>query len=499
MRIKDKWLKLPAVILFLYILIRVLDYGKIILYHPLSNLKHDFYSYGPILYFLKQCGFHAACPYWYNGFTTFTAAPPGWYFFTYPFYYLTDNLRLSYYLSYFLIFALIGISIWFLGKRIGMTRVQRFAFFAFFIGNNVFMNTARLARIPEIFSWLFFIIGFFILYSYKDKPVDSRFYWLILPYSFSILSYHAVAILFSFLLLGFFFIHIKSHFKPVFIVVLSSLLLTSFWWGYTLRHLDRTSLLNHLAGVEPWWMFDEFTHFTSIAVIVLPLLTFLSFYFYYKTNKQSSHLAFFLPSLLLLFLFLLGILPFVPVLRQIYTHIYFTFMIFLILIFAFDINYTALKLPSNFLITAGLTLVALLTIAINLSNTPFFDKPTAEHEKLATLLKQADAPFILVGSLTSLPSHRTAYYSYAAVELNKTTVEGHYPAEVTPFYLKDTDLIHKSLASGDCQTLLTKSRTYSLSYFLGYGPVCSTLSSCGLQEVNSLPPACLYKVPSLTT
>ena len=52
MHIKDKWLKLPAVILFIYIVIRVLDYGKIILYHPLSNLKHDFYSYGPILYFL---------------------------------------------------------------------------------------------------------------------------------------------------------------------------------------------------------------------------------------------------------------------------------------------------------------------------------------------------------------------------------------------------------------------------------------------------------------
>lgn len=497
MHIKDSWLKIPAVLLFLYLLIRILDYGKIILYHPLSNLKHDFYSYGPILYFLKQCGFHAPCSYWYNGFTTFLAAPPGWYFFTYPFYYLTDNLRLSYYISYFLVFVLIGISIWFLGKRVGMTAIQRFAFFAFFIGNNVFMNTARLARIPEIFSWLFFIIGFFILYYFKNRTLNSRFYWLIIPYTLSILSYHAVAILFSFLLLGYFFIDMRKHFKPLFIVVLSSLLLSSFWWGYTLLHLNQTTLLNVLAGVEAWWQFDSFAHFTSIATIVLPLLTFFSFFLYYKTNKQLSNLSFFLPSLILFFFFFIGVLPFVPILRQIYTHIYFSFMIFLILIFAFETNYKTWKLPSDTLITLCLIFVALLTISINIYNTPFFDKPSVEQEKLATLLKEVDGTFIMVGSLLAIQSHRTAYYSYAAVELDKKTVEGHYPAEASNTYLQETNLIHQGIASGDCEAFITTSRAYSVSYFLGYGPVCTTLSTCGLQEVNSLPPACLYKLPSL--
>jgi len=246
-------------------------------------------------------------------------------------------------------------------------------------------------------------------------------------------------------------------------------------------------------------MFDEFTHFTSIAVIVLPLLTFFSFFLYYKTNKHLSNFSFFLPSLILIFFFFVGVLPFVPVFRQIYTHIYFSFMIFLILIFSFETDYISLRLPSDFLITLGLTLLALLTISISLYNTPFFDKPSVEQEKLATLLKEVDDTFIMVGSLSSIQSHRTAYYSYSAIELNKKTVEGHYPAEANGTYLKDVNFIHKSIASGDCAALLTKSRAYSVSYFLGYGPACATLSTCGLQEVNSLPPACLYKIPLLKT
>lgn len=171
-------------------------------------------------------------------------------------------------------------------------------------------------------------------------------------------------------------------------------------------------------------------------------------------------------------------------------------MIFLILIFAFDTDYKKLKLPSDLLIIVGIIVIALTTISISLYNTPFFDKPSGEHKKIAKLLEDVDDSFIIVSSLSTMQSHRSAYYSYAVVELNKRAAEGHYPAEANRFYLDDMAEIQRGITSSDCETFLEKSRKHSISYFIGHEQICTVLSECGLKNlVKQMEPVCLYKIP----
>ena len=132
----DRVLFVPIVILLANFLFRIIDYSKIMTHFPLDTIN-DISSYIAQLFFLKTCGFHAACSYWYNGFTTFTASQPAWYFFTYPIYALTNNVLVSVFISLVLIFVIAFVIIYFAGKRFGLSITQRIAFFLFMFANAI--------------------------------------------------------------------------------------------------------------------------------------------------------------------------------------------------------------------------------------------------------------------------------------------------------------------------------------------------------------------------
>ena len=492
---RDRWIAFPGLLLLVYFLFRLVDYGKVIFFHPLSNIKHDFYSYAPLLYFLKECGFHQWCSFWYNGFTTFVAAPPGWYFFTYPFYIVTGHLRLAYYLSLVLIYVFMALVVLIGGKKIGMSPLQRITFFAFFVGNNVMINTLRLGRAPELFAWVFFLAAFFILYYFKDRPLTPHFYWIILPYTLVIFTYHSLAILLSFFVLGFFLVHYR-HFWKIVSVVFASFLLSAFWWFPLILRLDQLWLTHNPIGVESWWMFTDFLHFTSLGVIFLPLITFLTFFFYYRSSGDRNDLFFFGPILFLLLLFFLGVLPFIPVFRHIFTNIFFALMIFLILVFVFSLDYRKFSFLSDRAIISLFFLAVSLTIFIGTFSSPLFDTPTKEQNDVLRALREAESPYMIVGSLSSLHSHRSAFYSYGALEFNLSTVEGHYPAEKDAPYLDGLTLLHRSFLEGDCRTFLHLTHSYGVRSYISYGEACEVLEECGLPYRTSFGEACLYRVPS---
>jgi hypothetical protein len=490
--IPNRWIKWPAIALFLYIIIRLIDYGKIMFYHPLSNLKHDIYSYLPLLYFLKECGFHQWCPYWYNGFETFVATPPGWFFFTYPLYILT-NLRVSFYLSFILVYILIMLAIWYGGKKLNMSKFQRLAFFGLFLGNNVMINTLRLGKAHEVFAWLFFIIGFFMIYYFKDRPVNNKLYWLIIPYSLALLSYHAIAMLFSPLLLGWMIVHRKNFFQGT-LVVISSFILTSFWWVYLLTHFSQKSIISNEIGVEAWWMFKDFAHFTSIGVFIIPLITFAAFWLYYSTNKEKKNVLFFLPSLILVLMFFLGLLPFFPIIDHIYTNMYFTFMIFLTTVFLFSTNYAKVSSSIKSIIPVLFWIGTIATIGISLLNTPFFDAPTLEQQDLVNVAQHVNGTFLVTGDLSSINSHRNALYSYGVVELGLTSASGHYPIEKEASYLKDILSIYPAVDEGRCSEFLSTSKEYKITDYISYGEGCTKLADCSLSLITTSHKACLYRI-----
>ena len=76
----DKYLIIPIIILAIVMIYKLIDYSKLVAVFPL-DYTNDISAYMAILFFLKTCGFHNLCPYWYNGFMTFYLSNPGCYFF----------------------------------------------------------------------------------------------------------------------------------------------------------------------------------------------------------------------------------------------------------------------------------------------------------------------------------------------------------------------------------------------------------------------------------
>ena len=74
-------------------------------YFPV-DYNNDGSSYMAQLFFLKTCGFHNFCSYWYNGFVNFLHSPPGWYFFTLPILEIFGKVNIAMYLSILLILIL---------------------------------------------------------------------------------------------------------------------------------------------------------------------------------------------------------------------------------------------------------------------------------------------------------------------------------------------------------------------------------------------------------
>ena len=101
----DKWLYIPILILGVYLITRLINQSQLIWMFPLDKYN-DWSSYMAQLFFLKVCGFHNFCPYWYNGFINFQINQPGWYFFIYPIYLIINNIQLTVYLSLILTYTL---------------------------------------------------------------------------------------------------------------------------------------------------------------------------------------------------------------------------------------------------------------------------------------------------------------------------------------------------------------------------------------------------------
>ena len=69
-KLYTKLFYLSIVLLFVNLIIRFIDQAKLLYRFPLGY-NNDISSYLTQLYFLKTCGFHNICTYWYNGFINF--------------------------------------------------------------------------------------------------------------------------------------------------------------------------------------------------------------------------------------------------------------------------------------------------------------------------------------------------------------------------------------------------------------------------------------------
>ncbi|MEK6923259.1 MAG: hypothetical protein AABW84_00990 [Nanoarchaeota archaeon] len=490
-----KTLFIASLLLINHILFRLVDYSKVMLGHPLSNIYHDIHSYTPQLFFLKVCGFHQSCPYWYNGIKTFIATPPAWYFFAYPFYIITNNILIAFYITAILIMLFSFLAIYYIGKTKLKSKLKRIAFFAFVFGNNTAMLVLRMDRLPELFSWLFFLISFFVILHYKDKEIDWLFYLLAPMYALTILSYHGVGILLSFIFLGLFLVKLIENKKDAIKVALTGILgisLTSFWSIPLLLEAKNLFISQTNLGAEALWDFvGNYLHFTPMAIIILPLGLFITFYLYLKTNEKTNDLIFVAPSFLLIILFMSGVIKFIPIIKTIFSNIFFIFIIIFISYYLLNIKFEKLNIAFAKLASVLIILLTIGTIAISIHNTPLYDTVTPEQRNVAELLNYVDKQFIVVGGLREINSSHLAIYAYAPIYYNLTTAGGHYPALKDPQYLKDLKALHGNF-SVSCEVFSGFSDKLNVGQYIAYGKNCEWLEYCGAKLDKEVGQACLY-------
>ena len=491
--IKDKWFYLPITILFLHFLYRLVDQSKMIWQFPLDKFN-DWSSYLAQLYFLKVCGFHNFCSYWYNGFISFQISQPGWYFFIYPFYLLTNNVQLTGYLSLIITFALSFIALYIAGKKLGLSKIKVVAFFIFFFGNAVAIgNFIRLGKIHELFGWFNLIVIFLFLIFYKDRKLNGYFIFIIPFYFFAILSHQNSAIISTLAFIGFFLI---KNIKEKFIVILSMLvaiLSSSFWWFYYLMNFFSTNsttiiVANSLRKITMATLND------NIVAVVVPLLFFTILYFYIKSvENKRNELIFFLPQIIIAFLILTRLILFVPFLRQVFPDSYNLFLLFFSLFMFFKVDYGLLGKYKTY-IKHILVAVAIISVVLNILFTIRFIEYTPLEEETISLFPYVEGRFILLASSSRTTSYPEAYYAYAAIYHNLSSSSGWYHSAAKAGYMDRVRELDKFIKDEKCNELKYRLKELNTTEVITYDEHCNFLNECGFNRKINKSRVCLYSL-----
>ncbi|MBI2148945.1 hypothetical protein HYU23_04645 [Candidatus Woesearchaeota archaeon] len=486
--IKDKWLYWPVLILLIYFFYRLIDQSQLIFHFPL-DYNNDISAYIAQLHFLKECGFHNFCQYWYNSFIAFQITPPGWFYFALPFYYLFGNITLATYTTLLLSFILSFFIIYFVWKYLGFSNMQRIAIFSFLFINAISIgNFVRLGRVHELFSWVFFLLFLFFILYYKDKEINNLFFLIIPVYALLIISYFSVAVLASFLFIGFFLIKSNKERFIVFSCFLLSIILVSFWLiPFFIGALTYSSITNYLQSYWLWQFFGP-NLLTNIITLIVPIVLFVLFYFYLKSvDNYKKELLFFLPVNFLAILFFSRVVTFLPVLRDINPDPYLVFFLFFIFFFLFKLRNNLINKNLFKFVPLILFLFALLSVSINIIHTPEF-VTSEEKIDLDLLLSSFNGSFLVLGGFPS-SVYPPALYSYAPIYYNLSTPSGWYPHVKDQEYL---DLLKSININNSCSLLLNKLSYFNTTHVIGYSNSCNKFDECSFDFVKSSSGFCLY-------
>lgn len=464
-------LVLSSILLVANLLFRLIDQSKLLRFFPF-DYANDISSYMAQLFFLKTCGFHAFCPYWYQGFTNFLFQAPGWYFFTYPLYAFFGDVKIATYASILFMYAFGFITLFFLYKKFQFSRLQRIFFFAVFFGNALVLgNLLRLGRVHELFAWVVFLLFAFFMIYYRDRQLSPTFYLSGFFYGLLILSNQNVALLASLFYLSLFLVKRGKERMAVVFSGILGLTISSFWWIPFLTHLSEGSVLVGNYGRTA----ISFTHGLVWTQIPLTLTSFAFLLFYALSwHRYKEDRVFFAPFAALSVLVFFRIIGFLPIFDDILPDYYSTLLIFLCL-FLF-LRSPMEKFPFSRFMSIALVVIALLSVSVNLVKTPFFVEPDQNVEDLTSLLSSLEGSFVLHGTFPSTV-YEGAVYSYAPIYYNLTTPFGWY-GHVAPATYRDALLSDSRQLVYTCENVQAYLRQWSVDNFVLHGDVCAFLSSC---------------------
>ena len=490
----DGALLLSSILLAAHMFFRFFDLATIINFFPF-DYTNDLSSYLSQLYFLDVCGYHQFCPYWYNGFITFLITPPGWYFLAYPFYFFTHHIALSFYLS-IVFMTLLGLAVClFFGKKFRFSFLRSSALFFFLFGNAINIgNFLRLGRVHAMLNFILFITFFFILWYYKDKKLDFRFFFSSVIYSFMIVTHYQETVLAGIFFAGFFLYRSSLRDRTkVIIASLLAILLSSWWLFGFIANLEQSSLLDFHEGKRAL-DFQSDRLIVNLFTYFFPLLFIILFFIYRKTQQYSRRdIFFFSPSLILAFVYLFRLHSFIPILRNISQDPYILFFYFQI-IFLLFIIFDDLSLVLRRSLGIIIIVFTIFSILANIFITPYLIKHTPLDEEMKSTLSKVTERYLFFGPLNKSfqTSYSKAYYSYGSIYYNLSTAEGWSPPLASLDYLLGLDSFGKRFPTLLCSEIEESLEIYNTTQIVTYDTTCQLFANCNFTLLAATDHICLY-------
>jgi len=480
---KYLWL-LAVIILALILIIKLIQLSKMIYFYP----SYDFSSHIANLFFLKEYGFHGIAPNWYHGLVVLRYYPPLFFFFAYLFYSIISNLQLAFYISFIGVILIGFFGIHLLGNVLKFSIIKRLFLFLFFYANPItipwFYN---IGRVPEMLGWtlLFYLLS--LLFAYKNKKLDKKFFiFLIIILTLILLAHILILVLALFLVFGLFLIKDNKEKIKIIISLISVPLLSSFWLFDFIKNVNT---LNYAPS------YRLYSHPTEVIYSMLIPLVFLGIIYLYKKVKKinKKEFLFYIPLLLISFLYLSNLFLYIPILKSIEPRTYGILLMLISTILILDLkpNKRALNLISIGVLILSLTIATVVLVRYNQIDFPLYSEQEIGTLNLIPLVKEK---FIAVGKNGDV--NKRHIYAYGAVKYNTTTPLGWGIQQVSKRIEGIQEEIKISLNTKNCERFTNIIKKLEVKEIISHKNKCDFLKSCNLYEKKESGQYCLLKTIS---
>lgn len=476
--INKRWIYFFIFVLLVISVFELFQLSGIINYFPSTDLS----AHVANIHFMNEYGFHKVIPNWYNGYVSFLTYPPGLFFLSIPIYNLINDAQSTLYLLIILTLIIGLVGVYFLGKSLKLSKINSLFLFLFFYFNPVSVAWFYvIGRIPEMLAWGFSFFYIALVYYYKNKKLDKRFFLVsILISSIIIITHPAVFILSSSFLAGLFLI---KSFKEKLIIFGSSLisfLLTSFWWVPAMKEK-----LTY-AAYTPFFNINVFrTEFILSFVTVILLSTLLI----YSVRKDKKEWLFYSPLLIISFLYVTRLGGYLPIFINIYPRSIGLLLILSSSMIFLTSTYKGIIKKPLIITLQILPILILMIILFRYGNTyyPLYDE---KHQQAISLLEEVEDKFI-IGGKDRLGIRTKDMYAYAAVKYNLSTPFGWDLMEA--WYNQIREDLSEAFNKEDCITINRMINELGGEEILSRDESCDLLKKCGFKEKISVNDFCIYK------
>lgn len=487
-KLKDVWY-LPGIIgLIIIFLSKFISFTKLLMNCSILKVT-DLASHITCAFFLVKYGYLNIVPEMNGGFRLFEVYPPGWSFFVYPLYYLSHNIEFAAYLSFILIYIGGFVTTFFLGKKVGLSIIQRIAFFIFLFMNPIMIDYLMGGRFPEIFAFTSSVIIFFLIMIYKNKKLDKYSLFLIIPYFVVLISHPYIAPLSSILFFSLFLIKNKKQKIFLIAIILVTVFLSLIWLGPFLNALihyppEKRSLTSYQKG--ELLNLDSLFSFNTIILLLFWSVS----YIYFKNKKLTKKdKLFFSPIIILSILIFFRISPFIPILNQIPPNTYNLFYLMISLFIFIKIKYYSSKILRNIIIMSFILLPFLCAVPSLVIREPIHSDCTTTEKDIFSLFQDIDDTYLVFDN-----KRRNKWLTaYATIYFNLSTPSGIGRDDLGSLEMyKLLIKFDSSIKENNCKEIKNVKEELKVKYLISYNEECERLSKCNFKLYKQKNQACIY-------